>query len=388
MKAEIVMIGTELLLGQIVDTNAAHMGQALADNGILLYQKTTVGDNRERIVRVLEQALERADVVLTSGGIGPTEDDLTREAIADLLNRPLEFNQDAYDHIAELFRRFGRPMPANNNKQAMAPRGAKLIHNPNGTAPGLIVEDDRGTIISMPGVPRELYAMLGESVIPYLKERFGIRGQLRSKVLKVCGVGESRVDELIGDLIVSSSNPTIGVLASFEAVRIRITAHADSPEEADALISKSEAAVRERLPNMVMGVDNDTLEQVVEKLLAKRGWTLAVGETDTGGMVGQRLTAAGSICFVGSLVLPRGTFRGGDPEKTANNFAESVRAQYKAICGLGLLYLPKEERTVCAFISPTITKVWDMRFPGVDDRRQTRISVGALEQVRRLLTDV
>ena len=385
MQTEIVMIGTELLLGQIVDTNASSMGRMLADHGIPIYQKTTVGDNQERIVRVLDQALVRADVILTSGGLGPTEDDLTREAVAQVLGRPLEFRQDLLDQIAALFKRFGRPMPENNRKQAMVPKGGRPIDNPNGTAPGLIVDDPRGVIICMPGVPRELFPMLEHSVLPYIKERFQIRGLIHGRVLKVCGVGESRVDELIGDLMRTQENPKIGVLASVDAVRIRISAKADSREEADALIAPVEQAVRDRLPGLIMGVDDDTLEDVVDQLLRVHGWTLAVGETDTGGMIGQRLTAHGARTFMGALVLPTDTFTETATEDAALNFAEDVRSHFRADCGLALAHIPNSERTLCAFITPNGSKSWEVTFPGKDDRRQTRLSGGALEQVRRVL---
>ena len=207
MDVEIVMIGTELLLGQIVDTNATHMGQVLAEYGINLYQKTTVGDNPARIKRVLEAALERSDAVLTSGGLGPTEDDITRECVAEVTGRPLEYRQELYDRLVARFARVGRTLTENNKKQAYAPRGSIAVENPNGTAPGLIVEDPRGLVICMPGVPRELHAMLAEHVIPFLRERFDLEGLVHYRVLKVCGIGESRVDSAIGDLITSLDNP-------------------------------------------------------------------------------------------------------------------------------------------------------------------------------------
>jgi nicotinamide-nucleotide amidase len=386
MKAEILMIGTELLLGQIHDTNATEMGRILAENGIPLYQKTTIGDNQERIVRALDHALDRADVILTSGGLGPTEDDLTRESVSQLLDRPLELRQDLLDYIASLFKRFGRPMPDNNKKQAMVPRGGRPIDNPNGTAPGLIIEHERGTIICMPGVPRELFPMLQDHVLPYIKERYKIRGAIHSRVLKVCGVGESRVDELMGDLMRTYENPKIGVLASIDAVRIRISAMANSKAEADAMIAPVENSVRERLPGLIMGTDGDTIEGVVDELLKKREWTLAVGETDTGGMIGQRLTAHGAESFMGALVLPTDTFDGQANESAALNFAEDVRSHFRATCGLALAHVPGTERTWCAFVTPNSSKTWEVSFPGKDDRRQGRLSGGALEQIRRVLT--
>lgn len=381
MQAEIVMIGTELLLGQIVDTNAAFMGQVLAEHGINLYQKTTVGDNAQRIRAALSTALDRSDVVLTSGGLGPTEDDITRECVAELLDRPLEFRQELYDELAARFAQFRAKMTANNRKQAMAPRGAITIDNPRGTAPGLIVESDRGTIICMPGVPRELRAMLTDRVIPYLREKFGLSGVLHSRVLKVCGLGESRVDTAIGDLIVSQQNPTVAVLASPEAVRIRITARAATVEEADALIDVLDARVRSRLPGLIMGVDDATIEGVVDALLVERGWTLAVAETHTGGMVAQRLTASEARRFAGGQVFP--------PNGTARDvldMAREIRIKCAADCGLGIGSDAGGQNAVAALVTPDGSAQWTLGAPRSDERTQVRTAVGALERVRRYLS--
>ncbi|HRZ17247.1 MAG TPA: molybdopterin-binding protein, partial [Candidatus Hydrogenedentes bacterium] len=224
MRAELMMIGTELLLGQIVDTNAAFMARALAEHGINVYFKTTVGDNVERISAALETALSRADVVLCSGGLGPTEDDITRECVAGVLGRALEYHPEIYAAIEARFAHMGRKITENNRRQAMAPRGAEIVENPHGTAPGLFVDDPKGVVVCMPGVPGELKPMLTERVIPRLCERFGITGTLRYRVLRVCGMGESRVDALMGDLILSGANPTVGLLAAVDGVTIRIAA--------------------------------------------------------------------------------------------------------------------------------------------------------------------
>ncbi len=241
MQCEMLMIGTELLLGQIADTNAAYMGRQLAENGINLYQKTTVGDNPARIVGALNDALTRADVVLCSGGLGPTEDDITRECVAEALGWPLEYHPELYEVLLARFSRLGRSVTENNKRQAMLPRGAAAIENPHGTAPGLIAESERGVIICMPGVPHELKPMLDERVIPWLKHRFGISGMLRYRSLKVCGIGESRVDALMGDLILSGANPTVGLLAGPDGVVVRIAARAETAEAAEALMDPVEA---------------------------------------------------------------------------------------------------------------------------------------------------
>jgi nicotinamide-nucleotide amidase len=260
MQAEILMIGTELLIGQIQDTNATFMAQTLAENGINLYQKTTVGDNRERIIAAIAGALTRSDVVLCSGGLGPTEDDITRESLAELLGRPLEYHEELFEEVAARFAHLRIPITDNNKKQAMLPQGASFIDNPHGTAPGILVEDERGTVVCMPGVPRELYSMLEERVIPYLRKRFGISGVLHYRVLKVRGMGESRVDSMMGDLIATQTNPTVGLLASRGVVRIRIAARAESIDEANALIDPVDKAIRERLPEIAVDAEDDKLE--------------------------------------------------------------------------------------------------------------------------------
>lgn len=384
MRVELLMVGTELLLGDVVDTNAAFMGQVLAENGIHLYQKTTVGDNPERIRAALDGALGRSEAVLVSGGLGPTEDDITRECVAELLGRPLEFREDLYQELLERFARFKFTMTENNKKQAMAPRGAVAVENPHGTAPGLIVEDARGLIVCMPGVPRELRPMLTERVVPYLRERFGVRGVLRSRVLKVCGLGESRVDAMIGDLIVTQQNPTVGVLASPEAVRIRMTARADSNEAAAALIAPLEAEMRKRLPGLIMGADGATLEGVVDGLFAEREWSLAVAETQSGGVIAQRLTAAGARCFAGGWVFPPG----GQPGGGAVEMADSVLVHFGSDCSLAVALDAEGQQTRVRFVTPESTVEWTMGYAQTDGRSQVRTGVVALERVRRYLTGV
>ena len=386
MNAEIMMIGTELLLGQIDDTNATYMAQELAANGINLYQKTTVGDNHARICDALNAALERCEVVLCSGGLGPTEDDITRECVAEVLGRPMDYHPDVFAHIERLFATHGFTLTENNKKQATAPEGATIVPNPNGTAPGLIVEDPRGTIICMPGVPHELKAMLSDTIIPYLRERFGLGGLIHYRVLKVCGFGESRVDAAIGDLINGLDNPTVGVLANPAFVRIRIAAKANSIEEADALIDPVDAQVRDRLPGLIMGVDDDTLEGVVDGLLAKRGWTLSVAETQSGGIIAQRLVAHRARQFLGGIVTAPDRLEPGDPGALALEMARKAMVGLSATCSLGVVGDPVQGRTVVAFVHPEGTERWEFGRTGRDERVQLRTCVFALEYVRRFLT--
>ena len=288
MHAEIVVTGTELLLGEIVDTNSTMMARMLRDIGLDLYYKSTVGDNRERMAAVLNVALDRSDVVLVSGGLGPTVDDVTREAVADATGRPLVFRQDLLDQIAARFARFGRAMTENNRRQAHVPEGAGVIENPVGTAPAFIVEDARGTIICLPGVPRELEYLMTERVIPYLKGRLGQASVIRVKVLRTCSIGESQIDSLIGDLM-TLSNPTVGLAAHSGQTDVRITAKAASQAEAEALIAPVEAELRARLGATIYAEGSESLGAAVAGLLAERGTTLALVDGITGGDVGDRL---------------------------------------------------------------------------------------------------
>lgn len=385
MKAEILMIGTELLLGQIEDTNATHIAQVLAANGINLYQKTTVGDNHDRICGALKNALDRCDVVLCSGGLGPTEDDITRECVSEVLNRPLEYHEDIFRGIEAMFARIRYPVSENNKRQAMVPRGAMVVENPHGTAPGLIVEANRGTVICMPGVPHELHAMLSDQIIPYLRQKFALTGVIHYRVLKVCGVGESKIDEAIGDLIVNQQNPTVGVLAGPAAVRIRIAARASSIEDAVRLIEPVEAEVRRRLPGLIMGVDDDTIERVVNRMLAERQWTLATLETSTGGMIAQRLTAERAGQFVGGRVIPPQRSGEDPPPGTPVDLAREVMLEFSADCGLAALSLSNAGKTLFAFVCPGGEHVFELGRSGRDERAQLRTAIIALEQVRRHL---
>jgi len=290
MGTEIITIGTELLLGQIIDTNASWIAQRLAEAGIDLYYKTTVGDNAGRIEAALRQALSRADVLITTGGLGPTEDDLTRDVVATVLGRPLRLDSDVLAHIEQRFAQRRIPMPENNRKQAMVPEGAEVLHNPNGTAPGLFLRDDRRCVACMPGVPAEMKPMLTDQVIPRIRERFGIRSRIVSRTLKMCGISESRVDQAIGDYFRTMRNPTIGVLAHAGEIHIRLTCKGDDPAEIARLLDELEGKLRERLGPLVFGRDEEKLEALVGQLLRKRGATLAVAESCTGGLIASRVT--------------------------------------------------------------------------------------------------
>lgn len=289
LRAELIMVGTELLLGQIVDTNAAYLAQQLARCGINVYHKTTVGDNWTRLAAVLGQALNRADIIITSGGLGPTEDDLTKEVLAAVVGRDLVLDEEALAHLESWFSRQGRVMPERNRKQVMLPRGAQAIPNQWGTAPGVLLELGDQVVVCLPGVPRELRGMMETTVLPFLEKRYGAQGVIRSRTLRFCGIGESQLEELVRPLL-ASSNPTVAPYAGTGEVKLRVTAKAASEEEAWALIEPVQREIERLAGEWLYGYDDDTLEAVVARLLLERGRTLAVAESCTGGLITHRLT--------------------------------------------------------------------------------------------------
>ncbi len=288
MQAEIISIGTELLLGAIVDTNAAYISRRLAEIGIDLYHRVTVGDNEGRIARCIEEALESADVVLCSGGLGPTVDDVTRQAVAQATGRKLVLDEEMLGWIEERFRGWGHPMSENNRRQAFKPEGAIAIENPVGTAPIFIVQDQRGDVIVLPGVPHEMEHLMEHEVIPYLKGKLGHQVVIKARVLRTVGIGESQVDSRIGDLM-KSANPTVGLAAHPGQTDVRIVAKAASEEEADRLIAEMEEQVRQRLGKVIYGVGEETVAEVVVRMLAERELTLGTVECGVDGVVSRRI---------------------------------------------------------------------------------------------------
>ncbi len=299
MAAEVITIGTELVHGQTIDANAAYIADRLVAAGIEVCWKTTVGDREAQIADALRQALARSQIVIVTGGLGPTEDDLTCRAIAAVLDRPLVVDHAVLESIHRRFVERGLTMSKNNERQALVPDGATVFANPRGTAPGLLMRTrGGGVVVAIPGVPEEMRPMLTEQVIPYLREALGVRARIRSRVLKTCGITESALDEAVGDLTRSSRNPAIGLLAHPGEVHIRLTVKAESEEECDRRLSELEARLRERLGALIFGRDEDRLEEVVGRLLREAAQTVAVAESCTGGLVCHRLTnVAGSSAY-------------------------------------------------------------------------------------------
>ena len=410
MKAEIIAVGTELLLGQIVDTNSAYIAQQLTTVGLDLHFKCTVGDNLERIKGTLRTALSRSDFVITTGGIGPTLDDLTREAVAEVLNRPLVFQPRLFDQISDFFRRLGRAVSDNNRKQAYIPEGAIPIENPVGTAPGFIAEQNGKAIITVPGVPHEMRYFMEHGVLPYLREKLGIREVIVSRVLKLFGIGESMVDDRIKDLIEGGTNPTIGLLAHTQIgeIHIRLTAKTPDVASADRLMTPVESEIRKRLGDFIFGVDEDTFEGVLSALLRQSGLTVAVAETSFGSSIIQTvksmersrdffllgLTLADPAAAQKILNLPEGISAERDlfnPEE-ARMLAEGVRKFSGADLGLGLTgRLGKEKGQdhliYIALARAGKTETLEQRWPFAMRFIENRMTKMALSQLRKYLLE-
>lgn len=290
LSAEIVTTGTEILLGEIVDTNAAWIAQQLRDAGVNLYYKTTVGDNLGRVKEVISLGLSRSDLIIVSGGLGPTKDDITRQAIAEATGRPLVMHSGALETLKARFARFGAQMTENNLQQAMIPSGATLIENPVGTAPGFIVESESSTVIALPGVPREMKHLMLESVLPYLRERLNGEGIIRRRVLRTVGIGESAIDDRLSDFM-TWANPTVGLAAHTAQCDVRITARAATAAEADSMLDALEAAIRERIGDHIYSsTPEEPFAAVVARMLQEAGAKVALLESNTTGALAARLS--------------------------------------------------------------------------------------------------
>ena len=288
MNAEILSVGTELLLGDIVNTNTQYIAKGLAELGINVYRQSVVGDNRKRLRKSMEESLQRADLLIITGGLGPTKDDLTREVAAEVLDKKLILDPDILSGIQGFFDRIKVPMEKSNNKQAYLPEGAFPIENPNGTSPGILIETDEKIVMMLPGPPRELQPMFDNQVKPYLNKY--AQGIVKSKVLNIFGMGESTMEAMIEDLIEEQDNPSIAPYCMEQGLILRITARAQKESIADEMIHALENKVRDRLGEYIYGVDHESLEGVVVKALKQKGHTLSIAESCTGGLVAASIT--------------------------------------------------------------------------------------------------
>jgi nicotinamide-nucleotide amidase len=391
--AEIIAIGSELLLGQIQDTNTPYLAGRLQELGIEVAFQSMVGDDRKRMTSVLRRAIRRSRFIITTGGIGPTEDDLTREVVAEVCGKKLVFKPKLFKLIKTYFDLAGFVMAPNNRKQAFIPEGARVIPNLQGTAPGFMAETvEEKWIIVLPGVPRELKRMLSDTVLPFLAKTLGKeQGLIEYQVLKVCGLGESRVDEQIGDLIRGSKNPVIGLLASPGEIRIRITARGADKKETQALIAPIEERIRERLGVLIFGSGGETLEGVTARLLEEKNITLGVADAFTGGKIGQRLLTTKSQKFGGSLIIKtNGSWPGQgqllEKEAQAVFLAEKMRAFLGCDLGLGIwLEELAGERTLYLALSGKIKETYSHKIGGFFETLPDRAAVMALDWLRKEL---
>lgn len=299
INAEIIAIGTEILLGELTDTNSVYLARVLRDMGINLYFMTSVGDNERRIESAIRIALSRADVVITCGGLGPTVDDMTRQAVAAATDRGLTFHQWLLDQIAARFAGFRSQMTENNKRQAYTPDNAVIIENPVGTAPSFAVEVGEKVVISLPGVPREMKFLMMEKIVPYLREHYGLVQEIiKARTLHVAGVGESALDDMIGNELLTGSNPTIGLNAHSGRIDVRVTAKADTETEANAMIDQTVAVLQTRIGEHIYGVDEMTLEAALIEALQQSGIRLTTAEAGVSTDMQKRLQAQANAANV------------------------------------------------------------------------------------------
>ena len=408
MRCEVIAVGTELLLGQIVDTNSAWMGESLALAGIDSHFQTKVGDNLERIVSSIRLGLERSDAVILGGGLGPTQDDITREAIAQVMGVALVRRPEIGDRIRAMFTARGRDMPDNNLRQADVPEGASVIAQMPGTAPGLVCPVNDKVVYAVPGVPHEMREMLTGTVIPDLQKRAGVTAVISSRVLRTWGHSESglaetraeRSEEL--DIL---GNPTLAFQASgIEGIKVRITAKAASVQETEAILSDEEARLRLILGDLIFGVDDETMESVVIDMLRDRGLSLGVAESLTGGLMGARFTSVpgASDVFRGGIVsyasdikfsllgVPEGPVVSADAARAMAEGARRVLGADVALATTGVAGPAEQEGQAVGTVflglaMDDASEAQQVRLPGDRQRIRQYAVISAVNLLRRRL---
>ncbi len=409
MIVEVIAVGTELLYGQTVNTNAAQIGSRLADAGLEHQHSVVVGDHMGRMVAAIRTAITRADAVIVTGGLGPTQDDFTREALAAATDRPLRFSDEYADRLRRWWASRGREMPDSNLKQAEYPDGAELLENPKGTAPAIRLETDGAVIYALPGVPAELEVLTDMYVIPGLSAQADDRVVL-NRVLRTYGESESKLGELLEDLY-SDGNPSMAFLATAAEIKIRITAKAETLDAAEQLVAPMESAVRERLGKLVFGADEQTIERIVFDLAADKGWSLGTAESATGGMIAARITSVpgASQHFRGSVVaydesVKRNTLgvpeeviaeHGVVSEEVAIAMADGAAASLGAdvvVAVTGSAGPDPQERPVGTMViavhTPVKTMARTVSLPGDRERIRAYTTTGALHLLRLAMSGV
>lgn len=409
MRCEIIAVGTELLLGQIVDSNSAWMGERLALAGIDSHFQTKVGDNLERIVSCIRLGLERSDAVILCGGLGPTQDDITREAIAEAMGVALARHPEIGDRIRAMFTARGRDMPENNLRQADVPEGASLIAQMPGTAPGLVCPVNDKVLYAVPGVPHEMREMLTGTVIPDLQKRAGVTAVISSRVLRTWGHSESGLAEMLAgriDELDALGNPTLAFQASgIEGIKVRITAKAASAREAQAILRDEEARLKLMLGDLIFGVDDETMESVVIHMLRERGFSLGVAESLTGGLMGARLTSVpgasdvfrgGIVCYASDvkfslLGVPEGPVVTADAARAMAEGARRVLGADVAIATTGVAGPAEQEGQAVGTVFLGLamdgaSEAQQLQLPGDRQRIRQYAVISALNLLRRRLT--
>ena len=410
MQAEIVSIGTELLLGKTVNTNTAYLGKRLSSLGIDLFYQTTIGDNPIRLFTALKRALHRSDIVITTGGLGPTVDDITLEVIAQAMQKRLSLNAAVLRDIKEHFCRRHIPMPKENMRQALIPEGAKALKNEAGTAPGLIIPYEKKVLIAFPGVPAEMKPMMERDVMAYLGKNFAGNWVIVSRTIKTTGLAESRVNQKVKDILKLKPPLTVGIYVHTESVDLNITAKAKNKRQAEKLLNPVERRISSRLKEYIYGKDAQTLEEVVAFALRKAKKTIAVAESCTGGLVSKRLTniSGSSRYFPLGLVvysnkakqsllgIPQEALKesGEVSKEVAKTLAKNVKELAKTDLGLGITGIAgptgatKDKPLGLTFIAlATPRKIQCEKFHFHGDRNAVRLraSQATLDMVRRYL---
>lgn len=409
MKAELIFTGSELLLGHVLNTHAQYLGTRLSEMGIEVTLNTTVGDDGERMSKVLEQAIERSDLIIITGGLGPTTDDITAEVVAGVLGLPLVLDQDSVTKIRDLFHKRGQKMSESNLKQAYFPEGSYVLPNNVGTAPGAIIEKDKNIIIMLPGPPHELTAMFEESVSPFLSGKAGKGTVIKYKIFKLTGISESAVQDLLKDLG-GQGNPGIAYMAKPGEIQVRISARAGQAALAEELVTELSGKIKPRLEKYIFACDEEVLENVVGQLLLKEGLSIGVAESCSGGLIAARLTdiPGSSAYFKGGVVSYSNEMKnrvlgvgtdiierfGAVSKETAEAMAEGVRERTGADLGLattgiagpgggtpakpiGLVYI--------SLAAPDGTFHREYRFPGIRMAVRQGTVNAALNMVRQYL---
>ncbi len=379
--AEIIAIGTELLLGEIADTNTQYIARTIRDLGINLYRTTIVGDNKERIASVVQEAMNRSDIIFTTGGLGPTVDDPTREALAMAAETHLVFHPELWERITSRFFILGRLPGENQKQQAFIPQNAIIFNNPVGTAPAFLINTNHNSIIALPGVPVEMKTILDQSVVSYLKEYFNLTETIKVRILHTSGAGEGWIDEKISDLE-TLINPTIGLAAHSGIVDIRITAKAANNEKAEESLFNMENEIRNRLGNHIFGSDFSSLEETALDASVKFGWTVTSVEFGTGNLLNQRLSILKNPAYIGASQYPTDII-------LLKQIVENIQANGKADIILGLSVIKNGNNSTIQMIIHSPINGYDHQFnyPGHPQNAPILGVNLILDHLRRMLAN-